>query len=137
MQRLLEAVHALNGQGDVAVAVCQQPNLECAGNENEQQQSQESPGSSWYSGGVPKRIQLSQVTGCILSSVDERHDQADADTEDDGEHEAGHGDIHADGDASVCEGQDIDGRPNEQEGDGWPQAGALLVDAGKQGQNGA
>ena len=75
--------------------------------------------------------------GLIVAAIDKGHDQADADTKHHREDDAGNGNVHADGHASVGHSQDIDGRADEQKGDGRPQPGALGIDAGEKGQDGA
>jgi len=73
--------------------------------------------------------------GDIVALEERRHDQADADPEQEREHQAGNGQIHADRHARVGQSQDVGRRGEEQEGDGRPQAGPLPVDPRKQGHN--
>jgi hypothetical protein len=66
-----------------------------------------------------------------------RHDHADADAERERQQNPGNREVGAEGDAGIGERQDIGGRGEEQEGNRRAEAGAFLVDAGKQGLHGA
>ena len=73
--------------------------------------------------------------GSIFAAVEEGHDQPDANAEYDRQDDTGDSDIDAQSDTRVGNGQNVDGRADEQEGDGRTQPGSLGVDAGEQGQD--
>ena len=64
------------------------------------------------------------------------HEQADDDTEHDGADGAGDADLQAENTGGEDDGEDIDGRSGVEKGGGGSQAGAHLVDAGKERQDG-
>ncbi len=71
------------------------------------------------------------IMGSIFLAEDQCHDQADANTEGQGEEQARESQVCADHPAGIDERQDVGGRGKEQEGDGRTQPGAFFIDTGE------
>jgi hypothetical protein len=73
----------------------------------------------------------------VIFPEQQRHQQPDADAEQQAEQDPGRGELRPQDAAGIGQRHDVAGRREEQEGDGRPDAGALAVDAGKQRHDGA
>ena len=114
----------------------EQVHLKRARDEQSDEEQQKDPRAFRYLGIASEGLVGPRVAGRVILAKDQGHNQADTDTKDHREDDPSDGDIHAEGHAGIGYCQDVDGRADEQEGDGRTQPGALLVDARKEGHDG-
>ena len=115
----------------------ERPQLERACNQ-QGNQGQQNAQCRWGNGGLvgEQGVRLAVMLG-IVPPEDLRHQQANADAEQQAQHQPGHGKLHAQDAAGVGQRHDVARRREKQEGDRRADAGAFAVNAGEQRHDGA